>query len=57
MSKTYLVEEIFEDIPGDPDNVIMNLPPELLEQNGWKAGDTINIKLEEGRLILSKKDE
>ena len=26
------VEDIFEDIPGDPDNVIMKIPPEILER-------------------------
>ena len=55
--RTYLAEEIFEDIPGDPDNVIMNIPPEILEKSGWKAGDTLLIEAEEGRLILKKKDE
>ena len=54
---TYAVEDIFEDIPGDPDNVIMNIPPEILEQSGWKAGDTLVIEAEDGRLILKKKDE
>ena len=53
----YNVDDIFEDIPGDPDNVIMNIPPEILEQSGWKAGDTLVIEAEEGRLILKKKDE
>jgi AbrB family looped-hinge helix DNA binding protein len=54
MSKTYLVEELFEDIPGDPDNVIFKIPPELCEQIGWKEGDTINIEANEGRIILKK---
>lgn len=47
-------EEIFEDIPGDPDNVMLKFPPELLEQVGWKEGDTLNIKLEEGAIVISK---
>ena len=47
-------EEIFEDIPGDPDNVILKFPPQLLEQVGWKEGDTLNITLEEGALVISK---
>jgi hypothetical protein len=51
---TYTVEELFEDIPGDPDNVIMKLPPELCEAQGWKEGDTINIKVEDGAMVLSK---
>jgi hypothetical protein len=52
--KTFLVEEIFEDIPGDPDNVMMKIPPEICEQNGWKEGDTLNIVVENGALIITK---
>jgi hypothetical protein len=51
---TYTVDELFEDIPGDPDNVIMKLPPEVCEQQGWKEGDTINIEVKDGAMILSK---
>jgi hypothetical protein len=51
---TYKAEDLFEDIPGDPDNVIMKLPPEICEAQGWKEGDTINIKVEDGAMILSK---
>ena len=51
---TFLAEEIFEDIPGDPDNVIMKIPPEILERNGWKEGDTLNIKFEDGAIVISK---
>lgn len=51
---TYTVEELFEDIPGDPDTVIMKLPPEICEQQGWVEGDTLNIKVENGAMIISK---
>jgi len=51
---TYNAEDIFEEIPGDPDNVIMKLPPELLEHTGWKEGDTLNIKIEDGAIVISK---
>jgi formylmethanofuran dehydrogenase subunit D len=51
---TFLAEEIFEDIPGDPDNVIMKIPPEILERNGWKEGDTLTVKLEDGAIVISK---
>jgi hypothetical protein len=47
-------DDLFEDIPGDPDNVMLKFPPEVLEQVGWKAGDTLNIRLEEGALVISK---
>jgi hypothetical protein len=50
----FTVEEIFEDIPGDPDNVMMKIPPEICERNGWKEGDTLNIKVENGAIIISK---
>ena len=51
---TYTVEELFEDIPGDPDNVIFKIPEEICETQGWKEGDTINIKVENGAMVLSK---
>jgi hypothetical protein len=53
-TKTFLVEEIFEDIPGDPDNVMMKIPPEICEAQGWKEGDTLNIVVENGALIITK---
>jgi hypothetical protein len=51
---TFNAEDIFEDIPGDPDNVIMKFPPELLEHAGWKDGDTLNIKIEDDAIVISK---
>ncbi len=52
---TFNVEDIFEEIPGDPDNVIMKIPPEVLEHTGWKEGDILNVSVdEEGRLTLTK---
>jgi len=51
---TYTVEELFEDIPGDPENVIFKIPPSICESQGWVEGDTINIKVEDGAMVLSK---
>jgi hypothetical protein len=48
------VEDIFEDIPGDPDNVIMKIPPEILERNGWTTGDTLTVELQDGAIVISK---
>lgn len=53
----YNAEDIFSEIPNDPDNVIMTIPPEILEATGWKTGDTLVIKAEDGSILLSKKDE
>lgn len=54
MNLTFNAEDIFEEIPGDPDNVMLKFPPELLEQTGWKEGDTLNITLENGAIVISK---
>ena len=51
---TYKVEELFEDIEGDPDNVIFKIPPEICEQQGWKEGGTINIKVEDSAIVITK---
>ena len=50
----YNYDEIFEDIPGDPDICIMKIPPEIYKQLGWAEGDVIDINAEEGRIILKK---
>ena len=54
MNKIYTYEEIFQEIPDDPDNIMMTIPPEILTKSGWVAGDTLNIKVENGCLILTK---
>jgi hypothetical protein len=57
MSKiiTYKADDIFENIEGDEDNVLMNIPPEILEQMNWSTGDTLVIKSENGSITISKK--
>jgi hypothetical protein len=54
LTYTFNVEDIFEDIPGDDENVILKFPPEILENTGWKEGDTLNIKLENNAIVISK---
>ena len=52
---TFPVEEIFQDINGDPDNVIMNIPEQIMQRMGWKEGDTLKIEAsEEGFLSITK---
>jgi len=51
---TYKVEELFEDIDGDTENVMFKIPPEICDAQGWVEGDTINIKVEDGAMVLSK---
>jgi formylmethanofuran dehydrogenase subunit D len=50
----FTAEDIFEEIPGDPDNVMMKFPDEVLKLTGWKEGDTLDIKLEDGKIVVTK---
>ena len=58
MSKiiTYKVEDIFQDIEGDSDNVNMTIPPEISERMGWIEGDILKITVEDGQISISKKE-
>lgn len=39
----------------DNGDAIIDLPQELLDEVGWKVGDTLTIDMENGSIILSKK--
>ena len=53
----YKVEDIFQDIEGDEENVLMTIPPEVREKMGWIEGDVLRIKvLEEGGISIEKVD-
>ena len=53
---TYKVEDIFQDIEGDPDNVNMTIPPEISERMGWEPGDVLKITVEDGVISITKKE-
>jgi len=57
VNKIYKVEDIFEDIDGDPENVLMNIPEEVSEKMGWEPGDTLKIKIEKGVITITKVDD
>ena len=52
--KEYKTEEIFQDIDGDPDNVNMVIPPEVLEKMGWGEGTKIKVQSENGQIIITE---
>lgn len=56
-NKTYLVDDLFEDIPGDTGNVMFKIPPEVAEDAGWKEGDTLHITAENGSIVIKKIDD
>ena len=55
IKKWYKVEDIFKDIEGDPDNVLMNIPPEINKHLGLKEGDILDVTTEGNSIIISKK--
>jgi len=41
----------------DNGDAIIELPPEVLEEMGWKEGDTLDISEKDGKIIIKKIDE
>jgi hypothetical protein len=55
MKFTYNVEDIFEDIEDDEDNVLMNIPPEVMDAAGLEPGDKIKIEMgDQGSIMITK---
>lgn len=56
MSKTadYKPEDIFKNIEGDPNNVNMVIPPEVLEKMGWGEGTKIKVETQDGKLVITE---
>lgn len=60
MSKNYTFkqEDIFQEIPGDPENLNFTIPPEIMEAQGWKEGDNLKIEWgDQGSIVITKLDE
>lgn len=52
---TYEYDQVFTDIP-DSDQVLLTIPDEIIEQNGWKPGDHLHVVVDDGVLVLRKID-
>lgn len=50
----FSAEDIFEEIPGDTENVLMKFPDEVLKLMNWKEGDVLDIKVEDGKITVKK---
>lgn len=46
---------IVQEDPDDPESLILPFPDDLLEQTGWKIGDTLVWVVEDDRVTISKK--
>ena len=51
----YNVNDIFQDIADDKENLLMNIPQEIAQKMNWKPGDVLRITIEEtGRISITK---
>lgn len=50
----YNVDEIFEEIPDDPDNVLMKIPEEICNELGLYPNDLVSIVVENDSIIIKK---
>mgnify|MGYP001091088282 CR=1 FL=1 len=51
----YKAEEIFEDIPDDPQNVNMKIPDAIAKEAGLEPGDTVRILWgDQGTVVIEK---
>ena len=46
-------EEIFEDDPDNPDNVLMTIPEGVRKAQGWNEGDLLKITADEKTQTLT----
>ena len=57
-SWTFKAEDIFEDIPDDPENINMKIPDEIAEAAGLQPGDNIKVLWgDQGTIIIEKVKE
>ncbi len=54
ISKTYSVEEIFQDVEDDEELCLMVIPQEVLDVTGWVPGDTLSITVENSSIVITK---
>jgi len=54
ITKTYSVDEIFQDIEDDEDLCLMVIPQEVLDVTGWVPGDTLSISVENNSIVIKK---
>lgn len=54
MTRTYTREELFKDIPGDPDHILLTIPTEFADSLGWKENDEVTVDVNNGSLYITK---
>jgi hypothetical protein len=54
MVLTFNSEDIFKEIPGDPDNVTLEFPPEVIKSTGWQVGDLLTVTIKDNAIVIKK---
>ena len=55
---TFKAEDIFEDIPDDPEHINMKIPEEIQELMGIVPGDTVRVLWgDKGTIVMEKVEE
>ena len=54
ITRTYRVDEIFQDIEDDEDLCLMVIPQEVLDVTGWVPGDTLSVSVENNSIVIKK---
>lgn len=54
MLYSYPTEEIFKDIPGDSENIIMIIPEEVCKMANFNPGDILQIELINNEIKITK---
>ncbi len=57
MSQLYKVEDLFQDDPENPDQLLFNIPDDIYEALNLAEGDTMEWEIKGNSVILRKKDE
>jgi hypothetical protein len=54
ITRTYSVDDIFQDIEDDEDLCLMVIPQEVLDVTGWVPGDTLSVSVENHSIVITK---
>ena len=56
MSKTgiYKYEDLFQEIPGDEENVVLTLPDDVMASASFKEGDEVDVTIENNCIVIKK---
>ena len=47
-------EDIFKEIPDDPEHIMLVIPPEICTALNWEAGTELSVSVTNGELRIEK---